>query len=499
MSPQAQVTQSQTTGGLAEPLLDLVIRQHQGSTRPHLRRLWDYYRNEMRDRNWQTPNGRDYTLPQQRGLPPRFAGPATDGQSAVTTHQNDVASGDARWEYVIENDIGWRIHSLVDFMFGKPITIQSRADDRHLGERIERLLRRVFDDNGGIGFFQNLALLGSIYGYVDVLLRVNASEGQIALDLIEAPRSIAVLNPNDYRRLDAFVLHMRQQVNRVEHESLVSRLRHRLTGHNRHGRLAAIEVTQVWTDSSFQRFVNNDPDGSDKRVLTEQTVNRLGRIPLVHIQNLPQPFFYEGLSEVEPLIPLQDELNTRLSDRANRVTFQSFKMDLGKGIERFLERPVGPGQMWQTDNPDASILEFGGDASSPSEELHIQEIRDAMDKTSGVSPVAAGLLRNKIGNLTSENALRVTLLGMLAKTEKKRVTYGQGIAQLCELILHAADVYGILTNDPSQRQVRIDWPSPLPENLSEQLDQAKAKVELGVPRQQVLTELGYADCNLPAN
>ena len=42
---------------------------------------------------------------------------------------------------------------------------------------------------------------------------------------------------------------------------------------------------------------------------------------------------FEGLSDVEPLISLQDELNTRLCDRANRVTMQSFRMWLGKGID----------------------------------------------------------------------------------------------------------------------------------------------------------------------
>ncbi len=41
---------------------------------------------------------------------------------------------------------------------------------------------------------------------------------------------------------------------------------------------------------------------------------------------MPLPLSYEGLSDVEPLIPLQDELNTRLSDRANRVTYQAFNM-----------------------------------------------------------------------------------------------------------------------------------------------------------------------------
>lgn len=279
-----------------------------------------------------------------------------------------------------------------------------------------------------------------------------------------------------------------QDLNAVEREAAWRRLGRRLTGWPPgKERRARVERTQVWTPTEWLEF-----EGGPGEELLAREANVLGRIPVVHIQNLTQPFFYEGLSEVEPLIPLQDELNTRLSDRANRVTFQSFKMYLGKGIEKFLERPVGPGQMWATDNPEATIVEFGGDAASPSEEAHINEIRDALDKTSGVTPIAAGLLRNKVGNLTSENALRIVLLGLLAKTERKRVNYGAGIERMCELVLHAADVLGVLETRPEERAVRIDWPSPLPENESERLRDAKLKLELGIPARQVLTELGYA-------
>ena len=41
----------------------------------------------------------------------------------------------------------------------------------------------------------------------------------------------------------------------------------------------------------------------------------------------------------------------------------------------------------------------GGDSSAPSEDKHISEIREAMDKISGVTPVVAGVLKNKLGNL----------------------------------------------------------------------------------------------------
>jgi hypothetical protein len=207
-----------------------------------------------------------------------------------------------------------------------------------------------------------------------------------------------------------------------------------------------------------------------------------GEVPVVHIQNLSQPFRYEGQGEVEPLIPLQDELNTRLSDRASRVTMQSFKMYLAKGVEGFDRAPVMPGVVWSTDNPDAEVVAFGGDAASPSEEAHIREVRDALDKASGVPPLASGVVQARIGNLSSANALRITLMGVLAKTARKRVTYGAGVQRACRLVLGA----------PADRGTRLDWPDPLPTDEREQAQAAEARARLGVPRDRVLEELGYS-------
>ncbi|MEX0775203.1 MAG: phage portal protein [Phycisphaeraceae bacterium] len=495
--------------GLDADLLDLLIAEHQNAILPRLQRLWDYYRNDL-EAPGEVPGscagerfdaGRPYRLSQERGLPPRFTQPAP--AAAFTGTQRDI---------VIENDIAWRMHTMVDFMLGQPFALTSLAIDParpDLPRHIEQLLAAIFTAHGGIAFFQDLALLGSIYGYADVLLRVDAqakapprpgggphatnstsfNPAELAplfiLETIEAPRAIPVLEPADYRKLDAYVLHYYQQLNEVQHDSrLAQAVPHTIARSIATPRRRTIECVEVWSPSAVVRF--------EDRRLVERLPNRLGRLPVVHIQNLPLPFFYEGLSDVEPLIPLQDELNIRLSDRANRVTFQSFKMYLGKGIENFNQRPVGPGQMWQTDNLQATIEEFGGDASCPSEDAHIEQLRDALDKTSGVTPIAAGLLRDKIGNLTSENALRVVLMGLLAKTERRRISYGAGIARLCELILHAADVMGVLPTRPQDRQVRLDWPSPLPENTQQRLEEARLKIDLGVPREQVLSELGYA-------
>ena len=486
---------------LSDALLDHLLARHRRLAVPRYARFWRYYRNPLTP----TADGTPGRPAQLDGMPARFRSP-TPG---------------AVREVVIENDIAWRIHTLVDFMFGRPLALQSTAADPSRAATLETFLRAVFDAAGGSAFFHDLGLLGAIYGHADILLRiptlrfptprsprpegVGSGQGvgsdplplaaQFRLELIEAPRAVPLLNPGDYRRLDAFVLHYRRPEHRVAAPSFLSRLRG--SDAEAETALAATDRTEVFTADTHAIYAAHTSGLARRLVgrrLVERSLNPLGRIPVVHIQNLPQPFAYEGLGEVEPLIPLQDELNTRLSDRANRITFQCFKMYLGKGIDGFTDRLVGPGQMWSTDNLQASIEEFGGDAECPSELAHIAEIREAMDKASGVSPLAAGVIRDRIGNLTSENALRVTMMGLLAKTAKKRVAYAAGIARLCELILHAADVTGVLPNTPDERTVRLDWPEPLPAGERERLEIARLKLDLGVPRSQVLAELGYTDC-----
>ncbi|GAG34090.1 unnamed protein product, partial [marine sediment metagenome] len=169
----------------------------------------------------------------------------------------------------------------------------------------------------------------------------------------------------------------------------------------------------------------------------------------------------------------------------------SFRMYLAKGIDDFLDRPVGPGQMWSTHNPDASVQEFGQDSGSPSEDIHIEQIREAMDKVSGVTGLAAGLLRGNVGNLTSATALKVLLSGLISRTGKKRITYGRGLSKIISLVLGLLNQTGILRTAPEDRRVEIHWPSPLPEDQAQRLADAQVKASLGVPTERVLAELGY--------
>jgi len=471
-------------GGAIAALID----EHESLVRPRLETLWRYYRNPVESAGGATGAGAERRLAQRAGLPSRLVG---------RTPGDDDRAGDR--EVVIENDIAWRIHTMVDFMFGKPLRILSTARDDATRERVERILDAVWEASGGVALLQDFALLGHVYGHADLVLRIDEAglrllgrrgappdAGEIAehvrIELVEPTRGVPVLNPNDYRRFDAYVVHFERDLNEVE----------RTRGVGVFGRGGATPtrrrrsvVTEVITGEVRRVY-------EDGEVVEESAITlTAGRVPVVHVQNVSQPFRYSGLSEVEPLIPLQYELNTRLSDRASRVTLQSFKMYLAKGIEGFERMPVGPGRVWSTDNPEASVQAFGGDASSPSEEAHVKEVRDALDKTSGVPPLATGVVQGRVGNLSSANALKITLVGLLGKTERKRVTYGRGIADACAIVLGALDAAGALELDERDRGVRLEWPDPLPSDVLDETLAAKRKVELGVPAERVLDELGY--------
>ncbi|MFQ6034393.1 MAG: phage portal protein [Sedimentisphaerales bacterium] len=488
--------------------IEWLIDEHSIDIQTHFAKLWEYYTNPMYeiagisalDRKV-NESGRYYVQAQEYGLPARITGLLHSAGAGIFGAR--CAGEVQRKEVVIENDIAWRINAEVDFLFGKPISFISRSPDSQKRAEIESILKAVFGANGAIGFFQDMAVLGSVYGFVDCLVRPGheilqriSSSSQtlsledvlqlaqtIELELIEAPRALPVLDENDYKKIRLYVQHFYQKRNALNKKGLFLAKLFSRGGDSRQ----VVAVTEIISPVGWQRY-------EDKK-LVAQAESPWGLLPVVHIQNIAQPYYYEGLSDVEPLIPLQDELNTRLSDRANRITFQSFKMYLGKGIEGFEDRPISPGRMWYTDNPDATIEEFGGDAATPSEDIHIAEIREAMDKVSGVTPVVAGVLKDKLGNLTSAAALRLTLMGMLSKNQRKRFTYSEGLKKICRMVLQMLDVANVYKTHEADRQLEVIFPSPLPENMMEKLKEAQIKKELGVPTEQVLRELGYETLN----
>src|SRR4051812_33988673 len=138
------------------------------------RRLWLYYRNPMLPRTAERDeqgSDRPYRQAQEWGLPSRVTGSRSSPADTINTQPVD---GVARKEVVIENDIAWRIDTMIDFLFGGSLKLRSNAPDPARREQIESLLTQIFTNNGGQLLLQQLALLGAVHGFVDVLVKLDA-------------------------------------------------------------------------------------------------------------------------------------------------------------------------------------------------------------------------------------------------------------------------------------------------------------------------------------
>ena len=234
----------------------------------HFSRLWDYFRNPITPATGVAAetlnaNSKPYFQVQEIGLPARITGVNRFGIGG------EQLTNIARKEVVIENDIAWRVQTMIEFLFGKPISIRSLARTPALADTIEGIVKALFDANGGQGFFQELALLASVYGFADVVLRTPADwrvpaktpsstpataptgggSGQdssdagprlsatpaepsgrslraaqdlvrkISLEVVEASRIVPVLDEDDFRSVRYWIQTFRKQISQLDNRS----------------------------------------------------------------------------------------------------------------------------------------------------------------------------------------------------------------------------------------------------------------------------------------
>ena len=147
--------------------------------RPRLERFLGYYRNPTTELAaiLPCPMGASFSIRpfrqyQELGLPARITGfrRAADG-AAIATGAIDVQ----RKEVVIENDIAWRINTLVDFGAGQLPAITSTAKEPATQKRLTAVIAAIVDGSGGVTLLQQLLLQGAIDGSAWVHLRPTAA------------------------------------------------------------------------------------------------------------------------------------------------------------------------------------------------------------------------------------------------------------------------------------------------------------------------------------
>ncbi len=508
-----------------EKLLEYLKNQH--TFRSGVSTLLGLYYTDDRiavslDANKVSGDGRSYVTGQEIGLPARITGitdfTAFGGDKIVIAPiSTDAKKPDLpmkRKEPLTQNEIGWRVDTVVEALYGelpggRPFKIVSkmREDNETLADEIEGLLDLVFEAQDEPSWLEAFARRGGVQGYVDVVIRldedvavtVDAEDGERvepkkkmdpdefaeSLQLyIPEPREIAPLtDPKDCTKLGGYILQYETNVFPTTPKA---------------GSTTSSDGVVRWMEVYVPgkiRIYKSDPTVESGKWLQdgEDVVVPESRIPVVHHQHVRDARRYEGRGEVEPLMPSQDEINTRFSDRGRGVTYGSNPPWLGKGILNFHKQAMAPDLMIEAINEDGSIERIASDANDEGQNRHIEDLFDGLDKISKIPPIAAGLIKDSIGNLTSSTALRTVLRGFLGKIARIRKGHNKTVPEICDLILTYANDLGVLTTKPEERKTTIEWGDVVEMSSTERLDEALKKKGIGVPNSQLLEEIGYTE------
>jgi hypothetical protein len=229
-----------------------------------------------------------------------------------------------------------------------------------------------------------------------------------------------------------------------------------------------VEVVETWTAATLCVAV-------DGTVWREER-NPYGTIPFVHVPNLPPPNSFWGRSDLADVIPLNRELNERLSDQADAIRFHADPPVVFMGVEGHDAVRIGPGTVWDLPpGADVKLLEWRG--SGPAVREHIELVLRALYETAETPRTAFG----DNGRQLSGVALETELRPLVQKTLRKRVVWTAALRRRCRLIFHIAERVGLLPEGAARAlRPRVIWPAMLPQDLTREVAANVALVSAGL-------------------
>ncbi len=219
--------------------------------------------------------------------------------------------------------------------------------------------------------------------------------------------------------------------------------------------------------------------------------NPLGEVPIVHFANNAR-LGDVGKSELVDTIPLQDALNKAVADMLVAMEFHAFLQRWATGVQVQYDesgKPVvpfeaGSDRIWVTPAADAKFGQF--DPAGLQQFIAVQEsFRAEVARVSG-TPLHYLLLQT--GDFPSGEAMRTAESRFLSKIRKRLTAFGNRWEDVMRLALKA----------DGRADVRLNarWTDPAPVSEKERLEALEAKKRLGIPDEQLWSEMGYGQADI---
>ena len=231
---------------------------------------------------------------------------------------------------------------------------------------------------------------------------------------------------------------------------------------------------EFWTNSEIVVYEG------DKEV--DRMENPYGFIPFVQIKNFPVAGRTRGVGDLDDVIPLNVELNTKKSDVSEVIDYHSAPITLVYGAKiGNLEK--GANKVWGGLPKDAKVENLGLQGDLTASANYIAETKTAMCEIAGIPETVLGGA-SAISN-TSGVALQYINLPLIERTRIKRNCSTAGLKTVNEYILFIAMYHGLIEKpeDISMRDFvsnKVTLPDTLPKDELMELQKIQQEMTLGI-------------------
>ena len=210
--------------------------------------------------------------------------------------------------------------------------------------------------------------------------------------------------------------------------------------------------------------------------------NPYGFIPFVQIKNFPIAGRTRGQGDLDDIIPLNVELNTKKSDISEVIDYHSAPITLVYGA-RIGNLEKGANKVWGGLPKDAKVENLGLQGDLTASSNYIADCKTAMCEIGGIPETVLGGAA-AISN-TSGVALQYINLPLIERTRVKRICTSAGLVQVNKLILFISLSHGLIEK-PEEISMRdflsneVEMPDTLPKDQLIELQQIQQELTLGL-------------------
>lgn len=231
---------------------------------------------------------------------------------------------------------------------------------------------------------------------------------------------------------------------------------------------------EVWTYKEIIVFNDNEE--------IDRMENPYGLIPFVQIKNFPIAGRTRGQGDLDDIIPLNVELNTKKSDVSEVIDYHSAPITLVYGAKiGNLEK--GANKVWGGLPKDSKVENLGLQGDLIASANYISDVKTSMCEIAGIPETVLGGA-SAISN-TSGVALQYMNLPLIERTKIKRSCSTDGLKLVNKMILFISLYHGLLEKpeDVSMKDFlrnEVELPDTLPKDGLIELQKIQQEMTLGL-------------------